>query len=343
MSLVLANDTGGNHCRFGIFDIESLPDGPPLFTRAYPSQELGSFDEGLRQFMTELPEALRWPRRWCAAVAGPGNGREARVTNLPLWPRILADEVNRATGCLRGELTNDFAAVAIAVPHISQNDLLNLRGVAGAYSGTMVITGPGSGLGVAILQPQGIGDYSIVSSEGGHIGFAPRNQLQMRLWAWLRRIQRRVSNESVLCGPGLFRLFQFMQEQEVSIPPALRSTNQELKQFMDTHPNRDPAAIISRLGMTGEDPSCRAALDLFCEVLGAVAGDYALLAKATGGVYLVGGVIRGIIDYLLGNAKLLEAFLDKNPQKELMETVPLYAVKSDPGLLGAALHAAGLE
>ncbi|PWL04744.1 glucokinase, partial [Candidatus Liberibacter asiaticus] len=74
-----------------------------------------------------------------------------------------------------------------------------------------------------------------------------------------------------------------------------------------------------------EDPIALKAINLFCEYLGRVAGDLALIFMARGGVYISGGIPYKIID-LLRNSSFRESFENKSPHKELMRQIPTYVI-----------------
>jgi glucokinase len=334
-SLVLVGDVGGTNCRFALYDLAAMP-GLPLLTATYSSHDCASLPDGLARFQAE--KGFRPVERWCIAVAGATDGQSGRLTNLSHWPALNGEVVTRLLTA-SGRFINDFASVAEAIPYLLPEDSVWLHEAQIDDASTKVVCGPGSGLGVAILKPMGE-DVVVIESEGGHASFAPCTQQQVSLYNWLTRGGRRAGNEDVLSGRGLQKLFEFINDRELKIPPPRKTTVEAIKQFVVKHTDKDLAAVIGPLGVSGGDEACRAAVDLFCAILGAAAGDYALMGKATGGVYLAGGVIRGLIDYLPEHAGLLQAFLRKDPQSELMQKIPLLAVRSDPGLLGAAMYAA---
>ena len=104
----------------------------------------------------------------------------------------------------------------------------------------------------------------------------------------------------------------------------------------------DPAAVISRHGLAKTDRLADRALDLFCELLGAQAGNLALTVIATGGVYLAGGIAPRIVERLK-TGPFLAAFRDKGRMSELLARVPVHViVNPNVGLLGAAAVAARL-
>ena len=93
--------------------------------------------------------------------------------------------------------------------------------------------------------------------------------------------------------------------------------------------------------LAGTDPVCEMALAIFCSVLGATAGNLALMVLATGGVFVAGGIAPRILPYLQKGG-FREAFDRKGRLHTMVERFPAYVVTHpQPGLLGAAAIAAG--
>jgi glucokinase len=173
--------------------------------------------------------------------------------------------------------------------------------------------------------PQG-GEWRVLPGEGGHLGFAPRSELEVDLWRALHAIEPRVDYERVVCGPGLKAIYRFLRERS-----GLDARGGPLAA-------PDPAAAIAQAA--GDDPLAAQALDLFASVFGACAGDLALLANARGGVYLAGGIAPKVFD-ARREALFVRAFADKGSHARLMPAMPVSLVLEPRlGLLGAVSIAA---
>jgi glucokinase len=99
---------------------------------------------------------------------------------------------------------------------------------------------------------------------------------------------------------------------------------------------------ISQAGLSGRCQGCADALRMFVSAYGAEAGNLALRAVATSGLYIGGGIAPKIVP-ALKNGVFMEAFLAKEPMRELLERVPVKVVlNAEAGLLGAAIHAQAL-
>ena len=171
--------------------------------------------------------------------------------------------------------------------------------------------GPGTGLGVALVVPHG-GGFTTVSTEGGHMGFAPVTPAEIALCAHVRGQLPHVSIESLLCGAGLTRIHGF-----VSGSAGL------------------PASEVSTRALAGTDAHCMEAVQMFIAILGSVAGDVALVHGATGGVMIGGGIVPRLRPLLAGSA-FCERFLAKEPMRALLEKMPVRLIIAEH----VALHGA---
>jgi glucokinase len=176
--------------------------------------------------------------------------------------------------------------------------------------------------------------YRVLPSEGGHGDFAPRGKLQNGLLEFLRRQFDRVSWERLLSGAGLVNAYRYLLASAVA--PEQETVRAELER-------EDPATVITRHGLAMTDGLSDRALDLFCEIFGAQAGNLALTLVATGGVYLAGGIAPQIVERLK-KGPFLTAFRDKGRMSELLSRIPVHViVNPNVGLLGAAAVAGRMD
>jgi glucokinase len=193
----------------------------------------------------------------------------------------------------------------------------------------MALVAPGTGLGQALLLPDQ-GGYRPISSEGGHADFAPNDKAEVELWRFLHQRFGHVSIERVLSGQGLVNIFEWLHSSDDRAPsPAVQQT-------MD---KEDPAAVITRYAINGDDALCHEALQRFCRIFGAVAGNLALTGLATGGVYLGGGIPPKILSELKKDA-FMEGFTAKGRFSDFMKAIPVQVICEDrAALIGAAQRA----
>jgi glucokinase len=195
--------------------------------------------------------------------------------------------------------------------------------------GVRAVIGAGTGLGQAILLAEQSG-WRIVATEGGHADFAPRNPLQVELLTYLSAQFGHVSYERVVSGVGLVSIYTFLcqrGEEEISI--ALQAAMNE----------GDAAAAISHYALFERDTLASQAMDLFIDVYGAQAGNFALTVLARGGVYIAGGIAaKNLARFQDG--RFMAAFGDKGKMASLVKTIPVRLILQDKvGLKGARLLA----
>jgi glucokinase len=318
---VLAGDIGGTKTALAIIEIGTAGQSVLRLER-YPSGEYPGLEEIVEEFLAPeraLPKAAGF------GVAGPVRGGRARITKLP-W-RIEQGRLARRTGVRSVALLNDFVAAALGLPYLKPRQLTTLARGRAEPNAPMAILGAGTGLGQAAVVRVGV-YYEVVPSEGGHVDFGPRNPLEDRLVVFLRRKFGRATRDRILSGGGLVLLYDFLRGD------GLARESPGVRRKLDE--SADRAAVISRFGLDGRDPLSRGALELFVSIYGSEAGNLAMQYRATGGVYIGGGIAPKILKALRRPA-FLEAFRRKPPMEELLARIPVRVVlDARLGLYGAA-------
>lgn len=327
--MILAGDIGGTK---SLLQLTGLRRGRPVavLERRYMAADFADFAAMLERFLDECRaqrgRGLRLARA-CFGAAGPASENRIRMTNLPWCLDAAAIAARFGIGSVR--VVNDFEAAAAGIEALAPGDSATLQPGLPLAQAARVVIGAGTGLGVAYALPQG-GGWRIVAGEGGHAGFAPANEEQMRLWRALHLQLGRVSAEHVVSGAGLVRIYEFLRAEQAPGAGAGATA---------TATGAD-AAAISRLALEQNDALACRALDLFIACYGAAAGDHALAVMARGGVYIAGGIARRIFSRLAAGG-FVAAFNTKGAHAQLNRTMPVHVVTTERlGLLGAALIAA---
>lgn len=259
--------------------------------------------------------ALARVRQACFAVAGPVVGDRIEVTNGGL--HFDRAQLARQLSC-PVRLVNDFFALASAIPALERFAELGGDPAASSRRGVKAVLGPGSGLGMGVLIPEGSQGWRVLASEGGHADLAPGNHLEQELLSLLLAECGSVCWETVLSGPGLVRLHQAVG-QLWGVPTEVLAPEE-----------------ISRRGVDVDDPVCHQTLELFFGLLGAAAGNLALTVCAEAGVYIGGGIVPGLADFAR-TSPLRRRFEERADLAHLMADIPLLVIlDANPGLIGAA-------
>jgi glucokinase len=318
--MILAGDIGGTNTRLAFFDVQ---EGKFRLASAsiFPSRDYRTLDEIAVKFVATT--GIK-PQMACFGIAGPVRGGRVVASNLPwiIEAQKLGDEIHVS----HAVLINDLEASAWGVPAMEREDLIVLNPGASDASGNQAVIAAGTGLGEAGMYWDGV-QHHVFACEGGHTDFAPRDDLQVELFQYLRAKFGRVSYERVLSGPGLVNIYNFLTETGRGTPS--RSLAEDMQQS-------DPAAVISRAALKGDCRVAEQALDLFVSVYGAEAGNLALKAMATGGVFIAGGIAPKILPKLT-EPPFMKAFLDKGRMRPVLEATPVKIITNDQlNLLGAA-------
>ena len=320
---ILAGDVGGTKIVLEAGEIRSGAWRAQL-ARRYESSD-ASFADALGEFMREWEATRKGAQRItsaCFGAAGPVAGNKVKMTNRP-WS-VDGDMVMRRFGIARARVVNDLEASARGLELLSPRELRTIQAGKSVERAPCAVLGVGTGLGIAYLVWSD-GAYRPIAGEGGHATFAPVTPQQVALAQSIRATRGRVGNEDILSGPGLSRVYQFMSESGQCGTPTPEALVPER---------------ISRGAIEEGDSLAAAALDLFIECLGSVAGDHALNVMARGGVYLTGGIVAKILPRLKGE-RFRAAFCAKGAHSSLLQRIPVRAVTSERlPVLGAARFAA---
>jgi glucokinase len=301
VDLALVGDIGGTNARFALVELE---DGAArLHTpKSHRCEDHVSLQAAIEAYLESLDTPVR-PSAVCVAVAGPVTDGVAAFTNLP-W--IVSEADLQDAGFKRARVINDYEALAFGAPDLTASDVQAIGKVAPVPEGhTIAVMGAGTGFGVSALSRRQ-GEEVVSAGEGGHISFAPVDELEVEVLRRLALRFGRVSIERILSGPGLLNLYQAMADIADSEAPL-----------------KDPAEITAK-AQAGDDLA-RHAVERFCAIFGAVAGDFALTYGAKGGIYLAGGIAPQMVKALNGGG-FRRAFEAKGRLKPYLQSIPTYVV-----------------
>jgi glucokinase len=313
MSLRLLADIGGTNARFalqqagseGYADIEVLACGDyPAIEGAVRDYLARAAQRGLAADVPGLGI-----KHAAIAIANPVEGDEVSMTNH-CW-RFSIAALKTALGLDTLVVVNDFAALAMALPHLKAEQRTPIGGGAAQPGKPIGLIGPGTGLGVSGVVPCGE-RWIPLAGEGGHVSFAPVTKQEMRILQALWDEFGHVSAERLLSGPGLELIHRTLAGERLSAPE-----------------------ITSR-AMDGSSIECCETVDTFCAVLGSVAGNVALTLGATGGMYIAGGIVPRL-GALFTGSRFRERFEGKGRLAPYLARIPTWLVTEEyPALRGVA-------
>ena len=321
--MLLAGDLGGTKTLLGLF--RQTGDARPdlVATHQFATLEFPDASDILAAFLQKTgvgPEAIDAA---CLGVPGPVIDQRVQPTNVD-WA-VDARALQTKLKLKRVHLLNDLEAMAYVVPVLRDDELLVLQKGTRNPLGNGVLLAAGTGLGQALLINVD-GTWRPSPSEGGHVDFAARTPREIQLLQELTRLYGRAHTEHIICGPGLVNLARFTSQGRSYV-------------FRETEDITQLPARITQAALEHRCPHCVEALDLWIGAFGAAAGNFALSALATGGVYIGGGIPAKILP-AFETPTFITAFNAKEPLDGLLRDMPVSIILNrHAGLDGTAVFA----
>ena len=314
--LFLATDIGGTHARISLI-CPNDEAGFPVTMLAYRDYVCAQWPNLTAIFRDFLEQTGVQHVNHCV-VASTGYVFNGIIVNENLPWTVDISDLRATLQVDHFEVINDFEAVAYSAQFLRQTDTMPVidTHVPSAPAPVLVV-GPGTGFGCAVLLP-GQPHASVLPTEGGHAALAPGNEREIEVLRLLMQRFDYVSSEHVLSGPGLLNLYQ------------------AICRLHHVSPTLTQAAQISVAALTGEDDVALETLHIFCAMLGSFVGDLAVSCGTRGGVFLAGGILPKIADFLR-RSQFAERFLSKGVTRQYLEQIPVRLMEHGKlGVLGAA-------
>jgi glucokinase len=308
----LVADVGGTNARMGW---QAAPGADITDVKVYPCADYPALQAVIEAYLRDLQRPA--PAECSIGIACPVIGDQVRMTNHH-WQFSIV-QMRDALGLKRLVVINDFTAQALAMPGLPEAERRQV-GPGVAVSGAPVaVIGPGTGLGVSGLLPGPQGHWVPLMGEGGHVSLSAHTPEEVAVVEWLQTRFGHASAERAISGQGLENLYEAVC--------ALQGGAGE----------RLTAAEVSTRALSGQDERCVRALSLMCSLLGSVAGNLTLTLGASGGVYLVGGILPRLGTWL-DRSDFRRRFEAKGRYAGFLAQVPTWVVTSttSPALAGAA-------
>jgi glucokinase len=297
VTLGIVGDIGGTNCRLALVHLGETPPrlAPP---REYLCANYPTAEDCIRDFLKQECDS---PVPGCAVLAAAGPVLDGVVTMTNNKWRLDENQLATDLGIRKVKLINDFAAQALATPLLGPADTALIGpDVPGMAGSNLAIMGPGTGFGCAALA--GGTHTGLLVTEGGHIAFAPSDDVERQVLHILAQRYGRVSIERILAGQGIADLHSALEQIE----------NRPVSQLT--------AAQITEAAKSGDRDSIET-LDRFCAILGAVAGDLTLALGAQGGVFIAGGIAPRLLKELEAGP-FRARFEDKGRFVNYMKAIP---------------------
>src|SRR2546428_3062329 len=211
---VLAGDIGGTKTYFSLLRMDKNSRSV-IKEKKYASKDFNALSDIIDLFLSDQPS----PEVISIGAAGPVQNGKIKITNLS-WG-IDKQKIQQHTGVKSVQLINDLEATAYGLTGLSINDIVTIHQGDTTNNGNIAVIAPGTGLGEAGLYWDGQ-YYHPFATEGGHCDFAPRTDLDVKLYWYLQKKFGHVSWERLVSGPGIYDIYQFLRdEKQIEEPPWL--------------------------------------------------------------------------------------------------------------------------
>ena len=317
--LALLASIGIDSCRFALLD--GMEESRPLFShyRELKITDCRDAADALGQYIAGLNAPP--PKLLGLEVSGPANTDQVSVPQSG-WT-FSSRQLQRQFGFTRTIKLNDVACTARSLPGLTSADIVPVarRGpvalplAAGRYA--LIAVDFGLGVSAVTIGSDGA-ECQPVDTEGGHMAYAPSDEVGEALAHDLRKEYGRVSYERVLTWSALSKLHSLIATRRGE--RAAELTPLEILLF----------------GRTGSDPICAEALSTYLRILGDFAGDIALALGVTQGVIVSGRLTHEAPELLASNA-FRERFDAKGRLTWAVRDLPIWAIVNPvSGLVGLA-------
>ena len=305
----LLADIGATYARFCI---EQLP-GRFEHVAVLACADYSGFTAIVQSYLDSVPGVR--PRHGAVAIANPIESDRVQMTNRDWGFSIREAQAELHLHNLL--VVNNFTALAMALPRLPAEGRRQVGGGAPQVNGVIGLIGPGTGLGVSGLIPNG-DRWVTLAAEGGHASFAPTDARELRVLQYAWKMMSRVSAERMLSGPGIELIHQALSEDHPQTQPQLPSKTQ----------TKLSAAQIVESALDGHNPLCLETVDCFCGMLGTMASDLALMLGATGGIYVGGGIVPRLGE-LFDRSSFRERFEAKGRLSAYVARIPTYVLTAE--------------
>lgn len=318
----LLADIGGTNARFAL----EQANGHIAAVSVLPCKSYLTISDAISAYLASDEAQLygaKYVRLAAFAIANPVDGDYVRMTNHH-W-QFSIDAVRRDFGFDSLLVVNDFKALAMALPYLGIEDLMQVGTGHPRANSVMALVGVGTGVGVSALIPSDSG-WVALDSEGGHATFTPANEREIAILRHAWREHDHVSAERLMAGIGLDLMYRAIAElrgqpaQPLSVPD-----------------------ILAR-AMNNECALCDETVECFCEILGTLAGNLALTFGAKGGIYIGGGIVPRLGRRFVESG-FRQRFEHKGRFSSYLQDIPTYVITADypaffgvSALLNAASH-----
>lgn len=321
--IVLSGDIGGTNARLRLSQL-SNQGRVVLASQTYKVADYRNLIDIIKLFMSQSGYKSSDVKGVCLGVAAAIINNEAQSSSVKWF--ISAKQLESYFGTDKVLLINDFEAIGYGLEDLetkdSTKDLYVLQKGNPVTHGLRAYIGAGTGLGVGFASWDG-SRYVVHPSQGGHVGFAPSNNIQVNILKYMRKKYSHALIGSLLSGTGIVNIYEYFHD----ISPS---------NGIDSVQDKNDAARIVEAELKYKNPIAKKTLDTFVDIYGAQARDIAYTLLPSGGLYITGGIAPKILNHFIAQKRFMKAFIGNGYLSELLKDIPVVIVlNTDIGLQGA--------
>lgn len=342
---VLVSDIGGTNCRLKLLQVSYDEEEEPeeIAKEVLKPWSYNSIESLLKTFLKPYEGTDKYPRY--AVLGIPGaivNNTMLELVNIPNWKRTNGDQLAKQLKLKKLIFLNDFVCngYGIQAKLKEGKDYIKLNNNKENSKDKRLVIGPGTGLGVCYLIKNDYEKYyNIYASEGGHIDFAPKNQIQFQYLEFLQKyfgIQN-ISAEKACSGPALIPIYKYLQGvyKNTQVDSDLAKAVSKISSASSSvEVNLVNDEIVTK-GLNGNCALSRLVLEFFVELLGNISGNMSVYTLPYGGIYIVGG-LSATIQKIYKSGIFQKALMSRGEQNQLLKDIPIILIlENNLGMIGA--------
>lgn len=286
---ILLSDVGGTNIRFALYRHEQMSE-----IIIYKPEHGKTYNEYIDRFWQEIREIESeqgWDRPRCAIIGAAGL-----IENGVVYSKNCPVRLDKA-GIIRWGfddviIENDFVTQSRAVKSSNVKDFIWYKGSTPSLNGTVMVIGPGTGLGMSVIQESSKKRMLPRAAEAGFTSLPllegaskAQNQTIEVLREYMKReYKSRLVYDHIVSGTGIMRLFYARKHLEnLKKYPKLQFNLPRLPSEEEKSMSKDDKLAnnirldsyeICRLAEEN-DPIAKQSVDYFLAYLGRFAGDQA--------------------------------------------------------------------
>ena len=320
MSLLVA-DIGGTNARFGF---QKLKGSEITAVQFLECKDFPKIEDAIKFYIASNNLIIK---NLSLSVAGPCSKNIVKLTNNH-W-QFDKRKILKEFGCTSILAINDFAAQGLGLSEffrskkisfsskvLKRHKIVVLKKGIPQEKTNILVTGPGTGLGICSLSKIG-SDIFPIQGEGGNVHFSPANKLEIEILQFLSKKMDYVSTEELLSGRGLENIYKFLLKKHKR-----KETKKSAKEIGESALNNDKIS--------------KQASKIMFEILGTSISNNILVNGCQRGVVICGGISSKLKSIIL-ESNFLSAVENKGRYSDYVGKVPIFlSVDDNNGLKGAA-------